>query len=56
MIKINQDDITFTVTVDKKDTIFIKHVPEENVKLLEYIVYSLGLNTDSHKVDIKIKS
>ena len=56
MIKIKQDDITYTVTIDKQESIFIKHVPEENIRLLEYLVYSLGLNSDACKVDIKIKS
>jgi hypothetical protein len=55
MIKIKQDDITYTVTIDKQESTFIKHVPEENIRLLEYLVYSLGLNSDTCKVDITIK-
>ena len=54
-MKILQDDITYTIIVDKQESIFIKNVPEETIRLLEYLVYALGLNSDAYKVDIKIK-
>ena len=56
MIKLKQDETTITLEYSKQEFSFIKNEPTESVRLLEHLVYALGLNTDSCKLDIKIIS
>lgn len=54
MVTIHQDNDSYVVS-DQHGTplSFFKDDINESKKLLEYIVFALGLNTDSCKIDIK---
>lgn len=53
---IRQDGETYSLSVEGEDSeaVFIKGDIYEAKRLLEHIMYALGLNTDTHKINLKI--
>lgn len=56
MISIKQDSDSYTIEAlnEPAPMVFYKNEILESQRLLEYLVYTLGLNTESCKIDVKI--
>ena len=53
-MNITQDYNSFTVDTRDSDQSFIKGDIYEAKRLLDFLIYTLGLNTDTHKINIKV--
>ena len=53
IIKSNYD--SYTINVNKTNSTFQKNDIVESKKILEHIIYTLGLNTDSNCLEVIIK-
>jgi hypothetical protein len=54
MIKIKQDATSYILDCGKEEFIFLKDEPSENIRLIEQIIYSLGINTESIQLIISL--